>query len=351
METKAVLSLLPQFSIPEMDYEAKAVPSGYIHSSFKLLSKGKARYLLQKFNTTIFPEPNAVYWNFREVTAHLSTPPYRHYDWILTRDDQPFFTDTSGKLWRLFGFVPESMEMKQVETEQQAFSCGKLLGQFHSLLAKADPLGLKIPIADFQDPILRWNAFETALQSGITDRREKIEPLMQELKNLRDFAMKAPEKQQLRVCHNDTKLSNILFHQDTHEGLCFVDLDTVMPGYFYHDFGDLVRTVVSRYSEDHDRILESEFNEEFYFAIIRGIKSSGLELSETEVQSMTYGLVLMPFLHGIRALTDYLLGDIYYQVAHPEQNYNRGMNLLEFARSSLGRREQLDQLVRNLWNT
>lgn len=349
MEQKVILSLLPHFSILEKTYSVREIPSGYIHSSYILLNKGSATYILQQFNTQIFEDPQAVYHNFKEVSTHLTAFPYRHYDWKLTKDNAPFFTDHEGQLWRLLAFVPDSTEIKQVTSEREALTCGKLLGLFHRQLAPANVDAFRIPIPNFHDLPSRWLAFEAALQSGITKRKQKVKFVLDELYELRDFVRKAPEGIPLRVCHNDTKLSNILFHKDTHEGLCFVDLDTLMPGYFYHDFGDMARNIVVQHSENHDRVVEPEFNEKFYKATIAGIKSSGLVLMETEIQSLSYGLVLMPFLHSIRAFTDYLLGDLYYKVAHAEQNLNRGKNLLLFSKSSLERKNQLDQWASTLW--
>ncbi|NND15173.1 MAG: phosphotransferase, partial [Eudoraea sp.] len=136
----------------------------------------------------------------------------------------------------------------------------------------------------------------------------------------------------IRICHNDTKLSNLLFHTENDTALCLVDLDTLMPGYFYFDFGDLSRTVLDPKDEESREPLREKLDLSLLRALLNGVESSGVHLTKTEKDSLAYGMVLMPFLHGIRGLTDYLLGDPYYQVRYPDQNLIRAHNLISYAR-------------------
>lgn len=347
METNSVDSLLSHFSIPEKEYESKPSSSGFIHSSTIISVVDVPCYVLQKFNTTIFRDTKAVFANFNYVSNYLTSPAYRHFDWIPTRDQHPYYKDANGNLWRLLGFVPDSMELKQIRSTQEAYSCGKLLGLFHKQLDPADANSLAISIPAFHDLEGRWKEFENALESGIPKRIDIIKSEIEELALLREYCLHVPKDLPLRVCHNDTKLSNILFDSDSREALCFVDLDTLMPGYFYYDFGDLARTVVAPYSEDAEQIREQELNTAFLLALLEGLKASELQLQEKEISSLTYGLINMPFLHGIRALTDYVLGDRYYSVAHPEQNRYRALNLLGFAQCCFLIKNKLNRQIRS----
>ena len=320
--------------------------SGFIHASGVVYAMGKPCYILQKFNTTIFEDTEAIYHNFQQASAYLIDPLYKHFDWILTNSQSPFYQDTEGCIWRLLSFVQESTELKQIRTEQETYSCGRLLGLFHKQVAAGDATSLKVIIPDFQNIPKRWKELESALETGLPERIEKIRSELVQLKDLKKYVLVEPKEIPNRICHNDTKLSNLLFHEKTHEALCFVDLDTLMPGHLYHDFGDLARCVIAPFSEDTQHVYEQELNTTFFTSLLEGIKSSGFKIQKEEVLSLTYGLISMPFLHGVRALTDYILGDLYYKVSHPEQNLYRALNLLGVARECFLRKEELDREIK-----
>ena len=351
METNPIVSLLSNFSIPEVEYTYEPSASGFIHDSGVISTAARPQYLLQKFNNTIFAEPDAVYLNFQQVSSHLTDTAYKHFNWILTKDHKPFHKDENGQFWRLLSYVPDSVELKQIQSIQEAFECGKILGLFHRQVAGGDATSLEVTLPKFHDTATRWKDFENALGSGLPERIEGIRAEIRPLERLKEYALDAPVGLPLRMCHNDSKLSNILFQKYTHESLCFVDLDTLMPGYLFHDFGDLVRGVITLYSEDTHQVRKQEINKVYFNALLKGMRSSELQIHTKEIASLVYGLICMPFLHGIRALTDYLLGDQYYKVSHPEQNRCRGLNLLGFARECFLKKEDLDQQIRSVLET
>ena len=346
METKRIVSLLSHFDISDEEYSFEPSPSGFIHRSGIVSVSGEPRYMLQQFNTTIFDDPEAVFRNFQIVSSYLNDPSYSHFAWIRTRTQDPYHRDEEGQLWRLLSFVQDSTELKEIRSAQEAYSCGKLLGLFHKQVAQGDAKLLKVPLPDFQDIPSRWKELQTAFQTGIPERVSSIQAELIHLDQLKDYAFEEPQGLPLRICHNDTKLSNVLFHKDSHKAICFVDLDTLMPGHLYHDFGDLARCIMSPHSEGTHQIWDQDLNSKFLSALVEGMKESGLLLGQNEIASLTYSLVSMPFLHGIRALADYLLGDQYYKVTHPDQNRFRALNLLGFAWESFLKKEELDQQIR-----
>ena len=348
METNPVVSLLSHFSIPERIYECSPSSSGFIHSSYIVSSAGKSVYVLQQFNNEIFKDPQAVYSNFVKVSTYLTAPSYRHFNWITTRDEHAYYQDRESHLWRLLSYVPDSMELKAISSSKDANECGKLLGLFHKQLLPAHAKFFKTPLPDFHDIHVRWKDLENAFQSGIPERIETIKAEIKNLEQLKEYALNIPNDLPLRICHNDTKLSNILFHEKTHEALCFVDLDTIMPGHLYHDFGDLVRTVIAPNSEDAGQVWVQIINRDYLGSLLKGIRASGFQVPEEDIPSLTYGMITLPLLHGIRALTDYVVGDRYYSVSHPEQNRYRAQNLLNFAQACLEIKEGLDQQIRTV---
>ncbi|MGB3150242.1 MAG: phosphotransferase, partial [Maribacter sp.] len=139
----------------------------------------------------------------------------------------------------------------------------------------------------------------------------------------------------LRICHNDTKLNNILFSKISGKALCLIDLDTLMKGYFFYDFGDAVRTIANTAPEDERDNNKITFNKSLFSAFIKGLADNGLFLLKEELDSLCFGAVFMPFIHGLRALTDYLNNDRYYKTTYENQNLDRCSSLFNFTQKAL----------------
>ena len=348
MGSEDLVARLDAFDIPKKAYRAVPVRSGYIHKSFIILVDDTPLYVLQQFNTQVFKDPGSVYENFKTISPFLHSPDYSHYPWILTKNGSAFYHE-KGDAWRLIGYVGQSTTLEKIENESQAYECGRILGTFHQLLTHAPDESIAISMPNFHDLSIRWQELELAMQTGIPDRISKIQSKWDEIKKLYDTLLSIPEQLPLRVCHNDTKLSNVLFHAETHKGLCLVDLDTVMPGYFHYDFGDMARTVIGTRIEDDPTIAETAIKFSYLDAMLSGIKTSGLVLKKEEIRALPYGLVLMPFLHSIRALSDYVQGDLYYRVTHPDQNWQRAMQLLAFAQEAWAEIPEIKKRIHSIF--
>jgi serine/threonine protein kinase len=135
----------------------------------------------------------------------------------------------------------------------------------------------------------------------------------------------------IRVCHNDTKLNNILFSEEK-KALCLIDLDTLMPGLLLYDFGDAVRTLANPAPEEETELSKIDFSIEMFAAFAEGMALNRSVFSSDEIKSLSLGPVYMPFLHGLRAYTDFLMGNPYYKVTYPDQNLDRARSLIHFAR-------------------
>ena len=157
------------------------------------------------------------------------------------------------------------------------------------------------------------------------------------------------DRMPVRVCHNDPKLSNVLYDASGTRGLCLIDLDTLMPGYLIHDFGEAARAIITEVPEDHPQFETMELKLGQFAAFVGGFASGELSTEEAEREWLPYGLVLMPLLNGIRALADYLQGDIYYRIEYPEQNLNRARCLLQLAKLARGEMENLQAAWRLAW--
>jgi len=136
-------------------------------------------------------------------------------------------------------------------------------------------------------------------------------------------------KLKLRVVHNDTKINNILFDTRSNKAVAVIDLDTLMPGYFIYDLGDIVRTFVSPVSEEETDLTKVAFRFPFYQKLLEGYLSEMDDcLTDDEKKAIPFAGLMMTYIMAIRFLADYLNGDIYYNTEYPGQNLVRASNQL-----------------------
>ncbi|MEO6221009.1 MAG: aminoglycoside phosphotransferase family protein, partial [Ginsengibacter sp.] len=235
--------------------------------------------------------------------------------------------------FRMFPFVNGSHTVDVVQSPSQAYEAARQFGKFTNLLSGFDTSQLKITIPDFHNLSLRYQQFEYSLIHGNTERIREADKSIQNIKQHFDIVqkfehIKSDSAFKLRVTHHDTKISNVLF-DDNNQGLCVIDLDTVMPGYFISDVGDMLRTYLSNVSEEEKDLSKIEVREEIFRAIIEGYgREMKNELSGPEKEHFVYAGKFMTYMQAIRFLTDYLSNDIYYGAKYPDHNFVRGNNQL-----------------------
>jgi Ser/Thr protein kinase RdoA (MazF antagonist) len=279
--------------------------------------------------------------NINYALPYLTADNYAQITFLPTKSGENCL-ESNGGFWRIMTYIPDSTTYNTTTNTSTAFEAGRIVGGFHSLLKKGDVTLFKDTLPKFHHLDHRAHEFEEALATSKMQKREiaadaikKAHLFLKELQHLNT------EKLPVRICHNDTKLNNILFSKTTDKALCLIDLDTLMKGYFYYDFGDAIRTVVNVAPEDeqnHDLIT---FNSELFEAFVDGLASNDSFLTEEEKQSLPLGAVFMPFIHGLRALTDYLNNNTYYKVAYKNQNLDRCLSLFDFAEKALAKKEMM----------
>lgn len=352
MDRNKALSALEYFEIERIPYELHPINQGLINDTFKVSSYGNALFVLQRINTSVFPNVLALINNLGTLLPILQGHGYHSLQLFPTLSGENFHMDDQGDYWRLLSFIPDSTTFNTTKDSAIAFEVGRILGVFHTLLQEIPTTHFEDSLPNFHNLEKRLEAFNAALKTASKDRLKKaakpIHYIQEHLKiSILDPAIEVPP----RVCHNDTKLNNILFSITTGKALCLIDLDTVMQGYFHYDFGDAVRTVVNLAPEDEHNLEAITFDLELFKAMVKGLQKSGLLLSGTEKKLLSYGPVLMPYLHGIRALTDYLNNDIYYKVAFPEQNLKRSSSLLTFSQKAVKNKVAMDQIIEEILGT
>ena len=305
---------------------------GYINQTFRVSAPGRPDRLLQQLSTSVFPDIATLMANMETVLPYLQAGDYHKIEVIPARNGDRVVRDAGDRPWRMLSFIPDSISFGRTDNPEAARESGRIIGRFHQLVEGLDPACLPPVLPDFHNLTFRLGQLREARAGASGDRLSRAEAYIEQAEALAETCLRIPlERHPVRICHNDTKLSNILFHKDTGQALCLVDLDTLMPGYLLYDLGDALRILVQPLPEDHPHPEAQRLRPEFFEAFCLGLSASGLELAPAEKAHVAHSALLMPSLHGIRALTDYLQGDRHYRVADPEQNLRRGANLLRTA--------------------
>jgi len=345
MDDLALRFILSQFKISLDNVSFSIINQGYINDTFLVLNDAKPKYILQRINTNVFKNIDILHHNFYKALLKLKSDDYQDITLVPTIDNALFYKKETD-CWRLLTFIDNSIAYNFTKDIEIAFEAGSLLGKFHSLLSSENPNDFEDIISDLNHLPSKVDEFDAALSNTTLNRKSTaIHQIEFALANKDLFDDFYNANLPLRVCHNDTKLNNMLFDQTTKKGLCFIDLDTIMKGYFHYDFGDAIRTVVSESNEDEKNLEKIKFNITLFESFIKGLAPFASILSKKEIDFLPISCALMPYMHGLRALTDYLNGNIYYKISYPEQNLDRCRILFKIVRLSLSKQKILKDII------
>ncbi len=344
------LEILKQFGISGVGISLEPLTQGYINDTFRVHTPKGDGFVLQRINPLVFPKPEVLMANLQVALPLLQAPGYHGLKLQQNTEGEPYIKESGGGLWRVFNYIPDSVSYTQAETLQIAKEAGRIVAVFHLLVSSLPPEALQVPLPDFHNIHLRMDQLKAAIAEAPAGRSQKCSDLITQAEALYAFCRQIPfTSLPLRVCHNDTKLSNILFDANTGKALCLVDLDTLMPGHLLCDFGDAARGLITARSEDGKSRKAVDPDLKSFEAFVKGWKESGLKMQPVEIRWLCHGVVLMPALHGIRALTDYLSGDRYYKVAYPGQNRDRAGALLKTAQTAQKALGGMQEIVSDTW--
>jgi Ser/Thr protein kinase RdoA (MazF antagonist) len=345
--------LLESFGFNTNDCVIKPLGDGLINTTWivKETKTGKD-YVFQKINHNVFKQPEAITSNIRLIDDYLHE---KHPDYLFTSpiraiNGQDMIKSEDGGYYRLFGYVGGSYTHNELQKPVQAYEAARQFGKFTGLLSGIDIAQLKITIPDFHNLTLRFSQFADSLKAASRERYEKaLEGIMFLIENrsiVDEFKHIISSKDfKLRVTHHDTKISNVLFDKDD-KGLCVIDLDTVMPGYFISDMGDMMRTYLSPVSEEEKDFSKIEVRLDFFEAIVKGYLSQMQQvLSEAEKRAIVYSGKFMIYMQALRFIADYLNNDVYYGSRYEGHNLVRGLNQVALLKEYLHKESQLKQIV------
>lgn len=337
--------LLKEFDIPDKEYSFEVISNGLINDTYLVREDGEPTFIFQRINIKVFTNYKALIHNLDLVLPLLKSDSYSEVELVKTKDKKSFLQSDKSEIWRLMTFIKNSVVYNTTENPAIAFEAGRIISQFHKLTEGFDADSLQDTLPGFHDISLRYDQFQNALKNADADKIETAGKAITFVKDNILFLLDIDHsKLPSRVCHNDTKLNNILFSKND-EALCLIDLDTIMKGVFIYDFGDAIRTIANAAPEDEKELDKINFNMVLFASFVEGLGSEKDLFTVEEKKMMPRGAVLMPFLHGIRALTDYLENNRYYKVAYETQNLDRCFSLFQFAQLALDHQDDMQKII------
>ncbi|MDF2985684.1 MAG: mdsC [Eubacterium sp.] len=320
-----------------------AVPYGFGHindtyaASFKKADGSSHRYILQRINNNIFKNPEQLMNNIELVTGHIKQKfaskgadySRQTLNIIYTNSGKSYFKTNEDKYWRAYVFIEGARTYQIVENENHLYNAGNAFGKFQNLLSDFEAGSLYEVIPDFHNTGKRYSAFMDAVNADSCNRASGVKAEIDFVNKRAQETVKITEllennKLPVRVTHNDTKFNNVMIDDVTGEGICVVDLDTVMPGSSLYDFGDAIRSGTNPADEDEKELSKVCMDLRLFENYTRGyLDATRNVLTPLEIDLLPLGAKLMTLECGIRFLTDYLNGDVYFKIHRDGHNLDR----------------------------
>ena len=364
MDQAFLKNISSQFKIEGDIISVYPFGNGHINDTYLIETAGDntANYILQRKNHLIFKDVPAMMENIDRVCTHIENKLHEANDpdaekkiirHFRTDEGKLYYKDEQGNFWAVLNFVPNSKSVEMIEKPEMAEVAGIAFGRFQKQLADLPGGPLSETIKDFHNIYFRINNFKKAKAADPKGRLatvktevDEIESRMEKMKTLQQLADSG--KLPIRVTHNDTKINNVLFDKETDEILAVIDLDTVMPGLVHFDFGDAMRTAANTVEEDETDISKIKFNKEVFRYFAKGFLSETKDtLTPQEVELLPHSCQFMTYIMALRFLTDYIDGDTYYKIKHPEHNIERARNQIKLVQEMDKSLDEMLQIVKS----
>ena len=357
-----IKKIFGHFQIEGEFLQAAPYGSGHINDTFVVNCKslpGNRHYLLQRINHTVFKNPPELMGNISRVTEHIRGKlescgaediDRRVLRLIPAGDGKNYYRD-DGNYWRVYLFIEKAKTYDVLENLDQAYEAAKAFGAFQNMLVDLPQPPLHETIPNFHNGQKRFEAFRQALDADICNRAKEAK---QEIEFLQangwifETFPKLIEQGHLpiRITHNDTKINNVMIDDQTNEGVCVIDLDTVMPGLALYDFGDIMRTTLSPAAEDEQDLSKVSMKMPRFEAILKGYLSSAAAfLNKVEKEHLVFCGKMITLVIGTRFLTDFLCGDVYFKVHRQGHNLDRCRTQFKLVQSITEQQDNMQKFV------
>lgn len=329
--------------------------SGRINNTYMVTVEDDKTYVLQKINKYVFKEPEKVMANISAVTNYLhanATGSCTTLRFLTTKEGLYYHIDKDGEYWRLYEYVP-GIGKNAPETDDDLYQSALAFGWFQNQLASFPAETLYETIPNFHNTIDRYVQLKKTIAADpvgrVASAKAEIDFVLarEEAGGTIQRMLDAGELP-LRVTHNDTKLNNVLLDEETHKGVCVLDLDTVMPGSSLYDFGDSIRFGAPTAGEDEVDPAKVGVDLHLFEVYTKGYLEAVPSLTEKEIDMLPMGAFIMTLELVVRFLKDYLDGDLYFRVTHPEHNLVRARNQLALAHDMEKKLPEMQRIVEKL---
>ncbi len=367
MPINELKNLAEQFQIRGEITKITQINKGYINRTYRVETLSKSgnvhKYILQRINTNVFPDVEALMDNFKLTTDHLHDsfhlPGYNKRGSVqsirLTNDGQTFLKDDSGS-WRMMTYFDHVYSLDLPNRPETFRQAGAAFGEFMKGMADVDVTQIREVIPNFHNTASRYQALEESIARDPKGRVKDVQPEIEFVRGrtyLYGLISQALEAGEIptRICHNDTNLNNILFDNETHLPVAIIDLDTVMPSSPLYDFGDSMRIGTNTAKDDEKDLSKVSCNLHLYEQYARGYLSAcGDVLTKKELELLPYSSLIITAEDGIRFLMDYINGDIYYNIYYPEQNLDRARTQLKLVEDMEAKLPQIKKILQNIYD-
>ncbi len=358
-----VQAVTAQFELAGTFVDAQPYGSGHINDTYLVrMQQGQTLtpWILQRINHRIFTNVPGLMENIQRVTEHLrqrllaspgSDPSRETLTVVPTRGGAAYLQDAEGGFWRAYVFITGARTYDEVQSRDMAREAAKAFGTFQKLLMDLPAPALHETIPYFHHTPNRFAKLEEALAADGAGRAESCRAeiafaLARKASTALLVDQLAAGVLPLRVTHNDTKINNVMIDDGDGRGVCIIDLDTVMPGTVLYDFGDEVRTTTGTAAEDERDLKKVRFQIDMFEALVQGyLEAARAFLVPAEVDQLAFCGRLITFEIGIRFLTDYLQGDVYFKTHRPGHNLDRLRTQFEMVRQMEERTEEMERIV------
>ena len=336
------------------------VSNGHINSTYDVTIQYNGenhRYIFQKLNIFVFKNPKKIMGNIARITKHISSKleevgesQDRVMHFYKTPAGKNYHMGTQG-FWRISDYVPNTVTYNECDDLGKLRSAGTAFGEFQTWLSDFDAADLYETIPHFHDTRSRIAVLLRHINEDPCGRAEEVAAEIEQIREWRSMAVRLNElvdsqELPLRVTHNDTKMNNLLFDQDTHEAKTVIDLDTVMPGLVAHDFGDAVRYAANVAAEDEPDTTKVALDMDRFRAFAEGfVPPITHSLEQMEIDTLALGAFTITVELAVRFLDDYITGDRYFKIGYPTHNLVRARCQLALAKDMFNRMDEMNRIV------
>ncbi len=328
---------LDAFANPFHEFAIEEIHAGEVNHSYKVTSKlNGSSFLLQQINRKVFPQPEHVQANYEMLWNHIQLEqlPLVIPEPKFFPDDSTLFVDSHGNCWRVFEYIYGARTFHSPENTYQARAVAQAFGSFTASFEQFDLSTLHINLPGYHHLSVRFAQMEQAVKGSSYDRLRKAAALLDDLKKRERYAhffdvLTESEEFHQRVTHYDACIQNVLFEEDAQSVICPVDFDTVMPGYFFSDLGEMFRTMACAKPAESIGLEDQCVRKDFYEAILHGYLSvMEYQLSDAEKKYAHFAGLMMTYMQALRYASDYLGRDVFYKTEYREQNLDKARNQL-----------------------